>query len=394
MTKVLVVNEATGERMPFLRGVLVQSLVSTGLSFEAAYRLAQAVKNDLGETSTITSGKLREQVIATIEAKFGREMSQAFANRSPAVMETRVATSSVSKPFSVGILTRSLEACAIRHDLALQTARSVQAELQAGDRAEIDHLELRRLVCKNLLDGGSRQAANRYLSWRLFKESGKPLIILLGGITGTGKSTLAAELAFRLDVVRTQSTDMLREIVRGYLAAEEVPTLSYSSFEAWKGLAFEHPPPGESPSTDHLIMGFESQFSIVKKGLEATISRAVKERLDLIIDGIHVIPPRLDLELLEKEALMVPTMLVIASREILGQRLAGRSREQPSRGGSKYLMHLDEIWQLQSHLVGIAEEGDIPLLYNWEMKDTLFQMLTRVNDCVGAEFPADVDALL
>lgn len=91
---------------------------------------------------------------------------------------------------------------------------------------------------------------------------------------------------------------------------------------------------------------------------------------------------------------MVPTMLVIASREILGQRLAGRSREQPSRGGSKYLMHLDEIWQLQSHLVGIAEEGDIPLLYNWEMKDTLFQMLTRVNDCVGAEFPADVDALL
>ncbi len=394
MAKVIVYSEHTDEEVPFLRGVLVQSLVSIGLSFEEAYKLAQTVRKALGGVDRVSSQDLRSMITTILETEYGPEVAQAFASPAPLERQTLVSTPTATKPFSVGILTRSLEACAIRHEQALTTAREVQSALQAEYGAEIDHLELRRVVSRNLLAHVSKSAAESYLSWRRFKDSGRPLIILLGGITGTGKSTLANELAFRLQVVRTQSTDMLREIVRGYLASEEVPTLNFSSFEAWRGLGAQQPLEGDAPSVDYIVAGFDSQFEIVRKGLEATISRAVKERLDLIIDGIHVLPPRLELKQAGAEAVLVSAILVIASRGILAQRLAGRGQEQPSRGAVKYLRHLDEIWQLQSHLVRVAEEGDIPLLYNWEMEETLFQMLTLVSQQLAAEYPVDVDAVL
>ena len=45
---------------------------------------------------------------------------------------------------------------------------------------------------------------------------------------GTGKSTLATELAHRLGIVRTQSTDMLREVMRTMIPAHLMPALHVS----------------------------------------------------------------------------------------------------------------------------------------------------------------------
>ena len=79
------------------------------------------------------------------------------------------------------------------------------------------------------VDIGSK-AAGRYRAWSNLRNSRLPLIVLIGGCTGTGKSTVAAELALRLDIGRTQSTDILRDVVRLFVSDSSAPELHVSTY--------------------------------------------------------------------------------------------------------------------------------------------------------------------
>ena len=52
MAKLIVIKEPEGDQSPFLRGILVQSLVNASLTFDDAYDLAQAVRNELQGSGT------------------------------------------------------------------------------------------------------------------------------------------------------------------------------------------------------------------------------------------------------------------------------------------------------------------------------------------------------
>ena len=58
-----------------------------------------------------------------------------------------------------------------------------------------------------------------------------PLIVLVGGATGTGKSTVATEVAYRLGITRVTSTDFVRQTMRAFLSHDFMPSIHYSSFE-------------------------------------------------------------------------------------------------------------------------------------------------------------------
>jgi len=393
VAKNTVIKESTGERMPFLRGVLVQSIVTAGLSFQDAYQVAQLIRKQLDESGEITTTELQARVISTLREQFGDVVADAYKTESEGGPRTTVLTPSGVRPFSTTILTRSLEACAIAHEKALETARQVQEALLQDNLLEIDKPALRRLVYRQLQVHLSQDAADRYLSWRQFKDSGEPLIVMVGGITGTGKSTVTNELAYRLNVVRTQSTDMLREIVRCYLGPGDVPSLSYSSFEAWKGLSTQHDSAKTKASVSPVVAGFMSQFNIVRGGLEATLARAVKERHDLIVDGIHVLPTELELESIRSNAVVVSVVLVVATREMLASRLIDRGHQQPGRASSRYLKHLDAIWELQSHLVELAEAEEVDLIFNWEIEETVSDVIEIVTTRIRERYPSDESTL-
>jgi len=379
--------------MPFLRGILVQSIASAGLAFQDAYQIAQLIRNQLDESGEVTTIELQARVTSALRERFGDVVADTYEIQLNGVLQTTVLTASGGRPFSTTILTRSLEACAIAHEKALETARLVQETLVQDNLLEIDKLTLRQLVYRQLQEHLTQDAADRYLSWRQFKDSGEPLIVMVGGITGTGKSTVTNELAYPLNVVRAQSTDMLREIVRCYLGPEDVPSLSYSSFEAWKGLPTQQNHSEIKATVSPVIAGFMSQFNIVRSGLEATLARAVKERHDLIVDGIHVLPTELELESIRSNAVVVSVVLVVATRGMLASRLIDRGHQQPSRASSRYLEHLDAIWELQSHLVELAEAGDVDLIFNWEIEETVIDVLERVSTRICERYPPDESIL-
>lgn len=389
MAKIVVTKEKGGDRVPFLRGILVQSLLSAGLSFKDAYDTALAVRKGLSNDAVITTTELRARVAKHLEREFSPKLRQDYEAETERKQSTIVRSDKGDSPFSVGILTHSLEACVIDRKLALEVALRVQETIQKSGQSEIIAPALRRLIYQSLKEYSSKEAANYYLSRRQFETSGKPLIILVGGATGTGKSTICSELAYRLDVVRTQSTDMMREIIRSYLAPHEVPTLGYSSFDAWRGLPGTKVRDGDRKTDNPIIAGFLAQYSNVKPALEATIARALKERHDMIVDGVHVLPMELDLAKAREAAVVVSVMLAVTTRQRLVNQLSWRSREQPDRGSDRYLEKLDAIWELQSFLLNLADQAHIPVIANWTIEDTVREVLLEVNRRISEQYPPD-----
>jgi len=385
LAKLFVIEHDSGEKIPFLRGVLVESLVRAGLTFQDAYLVAQSIRGSLENSVEITTDTLKQKVSAEVRERFGSSLAKSYDLGSSRERQIMVQTSSEEVPFSAGILSHSLQACAIKRADALETAKQVHESLQKGETTIIDHVALRNIVYEHLKSHCSPSAADRFLTWRRFRESGLPLIVLVGGITGTGKSTLTTELAYQLNIVRTQSTDMMREIVRCYLPPTEIPTLSYSSFEAWRGLVEDGDSAIEGDDTE-VTRGFLSQFNVVKHGLEATIHRAVKENHDLIVDGVHVLPWELELDIARDQAIVIPLMLVVPHKKILGKRLKRREREQPERASPRYLKQLDQIWTLQSYLVTEAEEQKIPLIFNDEIEEAMDEILMHISATIKQHF--------
>jgi 2-phosphoglycerate kinase len=389
VTNIIVIKEPGGDQVPFLRGILVQSLLSVGLSFKDAYGTARVVRKELPNDTVITTAELRARVAKQLEKDFSRALRHDYEAKTEHQQKIIVRSPRGNSPFSAGILTRSLEACVIDRKPAIEIALRVQEAMQKRGQPGIDLPELRRLTYQSLVEHGSKDAANFYLSRRQFETSGEPLIILVGGASGTGKSTVCSELAYRLGVVRTQSTDMMREIIRSYLAPHVVPTLGFSSFEAWRGLPGIDTLDGQRKTDNPVISGFLAQQSNVRAALEATIARALQERRDTIVEGVHVLPMELGLDEARATAVVAAVTLAVTTRQQLANQLSWRSREQPDRGSSRHLESLDAIWALQSFLLNLSEKEQIPIIANRAIENTVRDVLLEVNNRISERYPPD-----
>lgn len=388
MARTMVYRVGENDEVPFLRGILTRSLVKAGLPFDDAYGLAQAVRADLKDVPRISTQELRERIGQHLESRFGPEHGVVIQANTEAIPDITVVTPARSAPFSVGVMTHSLVGCAIPASVATSAAQQIQEQLTQEGIREIDTESLSKRIYRSLRDIGSRRQADRFLAWRQFQQSGRPLILLLGGVTGSGKSTIATELNFRLDVARTQSTDMIREIIRSYITLDVAPTLQYSSFEAWKGLpAVDNK--GRRATDNPVVTGFLSQFSVVKPALDAAITRAIQEQEHLILEGVHVVPSELELESASQSGIVLPVMIAITEKKVLRSRLKRRGRDKNRRGARRYVDHVDEIWELQSHLLSAADAAGVTIIQNVRVETTIEEMLTELSSVVEKAFPPD-----
>lgn len=390
MAKTIVISKDGEDQIPFFRGILVQSLIKTGLVYVDAYTLSQEVRDKLKDVEQISKRELFLLVADLLEAKYGVDARTAYENKPVLDTDIIVHSPSRSDRFSVGILTHSLEACAISSEVARKGAISVHEALLNDGVKEIDHSKLRKIIFSCMKESAGIETANRYLSWRQFENSGKTLILLVGGVTGSGKSTLSAELAYRLDIAGIQSTDMMREIIRSYLPSQVIPTLMHSSFAAWRGLPF--PRQLERKEVDSpVITGFLSQINTMQPALEAAISRASLESQHLILEGVHVLPTHLSMKDVSGDVIVIPIMLATMDKASLRKRFKSRARISQERKAEKYLNHIDDIWELQSYLLDEADRVGVPIIANQAIEETISEVLKIISDTIIKFFPAEVD---
>ncbi|MFH1736604.1 MAG: ATP cone domain-containing protein, partial [Actinomycetota bacterium] len=167
----------------------------------------------------------------------------------------------LSLPFSKGMLATSVMATGLSPVKSYRLAQQLEDTLRENDIYDISIPDLDARVTDVLARNyGERYAAN-YAHWRRLGKLDKPIVILVGGTTGVGKSTIAAELAHRLGIIRITSTDSIREVMRSQFSKELMPALYGSSFTAWKLLRFPVP-----KSADPVIVGFQEQSELVTIG--------------------------------------------------------------------------------------------------------------------------------
>ena len=134
-------------------------------------------------------------------------------------------------PYSKGLMARALMAAGVPADRAYELALRVEDDLTARGEQTVDLDRLEELAHEVLGENEGAQAVRRLRRYDALRELDLPIIVLVGGATGTGKSTVATEVAYRLGITRVTSTDFVRQTMRAFLSQEFMPSIHYSSFE-------------------------------------------------------------------------------------------------------------------------------------------------------------------
>lgn len=375
--KLHIINFVEGSKVPFLRGILTRSLQKAGLSFEKAYEVASAVRNSLADVQEISNTDLRSNVCLYLEENNFDQFVENYISQTTEYPQIKVITGDGSEsPFSKGQLADSLEICALPREEIYQVATAIEAELVAAERDEVTSGEITERVYELLEIYAGQGVSDAYRRWVKFSHTGRPLIVLVGGTNGSGKSSISSELAHRLDIVRTQSTDMLREVLRLLTPIRLVPTLHTSSFEAY----LQMPSVSETYKAEEMIHGYLTQSRQVALGVEGVLNRTCNEQVSLIIEGVHLHPQIMDQIVRETNALVVPVLLAVLKPKSLQKRLVGRGQVISSRRSSRYLENFNKIWDLQTYLVSQADEYKVSIINNENEDETIRQIMMLISE--------------
>jgi len=366
------VVESSGEKFPFSKGVLVRSLTKAGLSVEDAYRVADLVAQQF--KGTITTGELIELVYKVLKSQFGKKLANRYKRlvKEKEVLVCEECGKSFS-PFSRGILASSIRSAGVDIKEAYEIAKEVHDYLVKKGIFRVKRSELRELTAKLLKKRLGEEFAQRYLLWRRAKKLEKPIVILIGGATGVGKSRLAAELAGILEINRIASTDSIREVMRKMVSKELAPSLHVSSYQAGK----EIPHLKGLKKEERIVYGFLDQSEKVLTGIEAVISRAIKENVSLVVEGIHLIPGIA--EKFKERAYVVHILLTTLDEEMHKSRFTSREKSS-QRTSKKYLKNFKAIREIQSFLIKRAKESSTPLIENIDFDQTRDRALEVITD--------------
>ena len=109
-------------------------------------------------------------------------------------------------PYSRGLMARSLMAAGVAGYRAYALASRVSDDLieRGLHRIEIERLEA--LAVEVLGEREGRESIQRLRRFQQLRELDLPIMVFIGGATGTGKSTVATELAYRFGITRVTST--------------------------------------------------------------------------------------------------------------------------------------------------------------------------------------------
>jgi 2-phosphoglycerate kinase len=397
MAKVIVEDREENTRVPFLRGILIRSLQNAGLPFDTAHELATEIRGALDNSLLISTRGLRRKVLELLKTRAGQDVITRYEKqKSTFAIRVEQRDGQVTQ-FSRLEYQHCLETIGLTSEEAMDVVATVYKHLLDRRIELMTSRYLAELTYRYLRHSSELgpAVAHRWLVWRDFIKSGRPLIFLIGGTAGCGKSTIATMLANRLDIVRTQSTDMLREVMRIMMPMQLVPVLHTSSFTAWTVVP-GNTEAGENEVSDTLLVnGYRSQADLLAVAIEAVVQRALRERVSLIIEGVHIHPAVVEKLSTDDNAIVIPIMLGVLKRKLLQQRIRGRGSEAPQRRGDRYLKHFDEIWRLQAYLLSEADHANISIIVN-SNKDKVFREIMRLTiETLAKDFdstPQDVFA--
>ena len=201
-------------------------------------------------------------------------------------------------------------------------------------------------------------------------EAGGPLVILLGGVSGTGKTTLANLLVRELGLSHHLSTGFIRAAIAHLLPETEGLLLQKHTYDAYQAVAGT-PAVGGSP----LLGGAIQQSLLLKPAIESCIRRAVREGIGMMLEGSHFIPGVLDPAPLGADLLCI---LDVPDREELKRRALSPNHLRRKLSDDQ----LSRLVQLQEAILDQARIHCQPVVVNDDLSAAVDRvrglMITRV----------------
>ncbi len=281
-------------------------------------------------------------------------------------------------PYSKGLMAQTLMATGLPPERAYSIAAAVERGLRRSPRKAITLGNLRAIAHEALgADEGDTLIA-RYMQWHSVRQMEIPLIILIGGATGVGKSTLATQLAHRLGINRLASTDMIRQVMRAFFAEDLMPAIHYSSFEAADSVRVP-----VASATDLSKIGFIEQTKSVAVGISSLLERATVEGQSMIMEGVHVVPGFIDRSHW-KDALVLEFVVAVTEAESHRRHFAVREWETGGiRPLRRYLDSFPKIRRIQKYILAQATANGVPVIDNVRIDDTVKQVMAMILQEVG-----------
>ncbi|GMH08777.1 hypothetical protein Nepgr_010617 [Nepenthes gracilis] len=174
------------------------------------------------------------------------------------------------------LLCRMLTVTKIPYHVAIKIALELKKLLVDNSLLDVSQSDLEANLFKLMERRGyGEEYINRYKMITRFHHQRVPLVILVCGTACSGKSTIATQLAQRLNLPNVLQTDMVYELLR---TSTDAPLASTPVWER------------EFLSSEELITEFCRECRIVRKGLAGDLKKAMKDGKPIIIEGIHLDP--------------------------------------------------------------------------------------------------------
>ncbi|MGL4608290.1 MAG: AAA family ATPase [Trueperaceae bacterium] len=347
----------------FSRRSLAVQLEKLGLSFKEALGVAGQVEQTLRNKGyeLVSERELVHLTAVAIEASFGRELRNLFETQRGQPVDIFVREGAgESFPFSRGILAQSLMAVGLEPEMAYSLSKEFEDDLWHQGLTELTRENLRERVQTMLGNTAGKNVARRYELMKALRQSDKPVILLIGGAPGVGKSTLATELAYRLGIRRMVSSDAIREALRSLISKQLSPELHSSSYLVWRNELL----PGEDdkPRRKRVIRGYQSQSQQLAAALTAVVKRNISEAMPVVIEGVHLLPGLLPV-IEPSEAILVHLVLTVPDEAVHRRHFALRDKQTDQRRDKEgYLEHFEEIRIIHDFIADRAASEHVPII--------------------------------
>jgi 2-phosphoglycerate kinase len=362
---------------PFMRGILVQSLTSRGVPFDVAVDVSNAVRDEVAQLGDVELEELARLAEKHLPDKYDLEAVPLRPHAVPTVTFAR----GEPAPFSKGILANSLQGAGLDPNDAYEVARELEAEMLREGVREIDRVALRDRVAVTIDNYHGPKAAGRYRTWRAAAEDGKPIFLLLGGSTGVGKTSIAVDVARRLEIPHVIGTDSIRQIMRLMFSRDLLPEIHSSTYDAYESRELG------GLQGDRVIPAFREQAQKIAVGVHALLDRAVEENYSMMIEGVNVVPGLLDLDRYKGRAHVILLVVAGLNEKTYRSRFQGRADQVRHRAAERYLEHFDEILAIQDHVLSECEVHGTQIIDNVNLENAVLSVIRSVIASLSASLP-------
>ena len=264
-------------------------------------------------------------------------------------------------PYSKGLMARALiavgvsAAARVRARAARRAATSTRASGRRRPRAArgAGRRDPRR-------GGGRARRCAGCAATASCSELDLPIILLVGGATGTGKSTVATEVAYRLGITRVTSTDFIRQTMRAFFSqrVHAVDPL----------LELRGGPRGrrDGRTGDAVVPASSSRRATCSSACAAAIERALEEGWSMVLEGVHLVPG--DAARAIEGALVVQCVLAIEDEEAHAHALLVRDVASDGVRADRQVPRPASTTSAgsRSYIVRRAERDGVPVIENDE----------------------------